>query len=115
MRKTILVATVLLVISSCEENTVDEVFDKPYTERVQDEIKSLRTTLQASEHGWKMVYTPDKKNLGGYTFLFKFLDDYNVEMASDFSRQDTVLRSSEYDIKYAAGVKLSFCHIKCYS
>lgn len=99
---------VISVMSACEDNEVEEKFDKPYTERVAAQIIELRTSLMASEHGWKTLYITDNENLGGFNFLFKFTGENTVEMASDFSPEDTVFRSSEYAIKDASTVKLSF-------
>ena len=108
IKKAMLVIAVISVMSACEDNEIEEKFDKPYTERVETQIEELHNSLMASEHGWKTVYITDKDVLGGFNFIFKFTGENTVEMASDFSPADTVFRSSEYAIKNASTVKLSF-------
>jgi hypothetical protein len=93
---------------SCVEDNVEKAFDKPAIERSRESISSLRERLQASEFGWEASYKPSKAETGYYKFVFRFLKDSVVEIASDFSAGDLALRKSEYSVLQGSTTKLSF-------
>ena len=93
---------------SCQEDKIEKVFDKPAIERSRESINALREKLQSSEFGWKTYYKPSKNETGYYQFVFRFLKDSVVEMASDFSAADLTLRKSEYSVLQGSTTKLSF-------
>lgn len=93
---------------SCQEDKIEKVFDKPAIERSRESITALREKLQSSEFGWKTYYKPSKEETGYYQFVFRFLKDSVVEMASDFSAADLTLRKSEYSVLQGSTTKLSF-------
>lgn len=47
----------VLSFTSCS-NDIDEVFDKPSAERVNDAIAEYKTVLTSAENGWLMKYYP---------------------------------------------------------
>ena len=104
-------AALLLVFvgfNGCSEDEEPELlFDKTPTERQNVKVDELRTLLKSSENGWKFVYFPNEEQVGGFTFVFKFTDDQNVQMTSDFD-DDTSLVTSKYDVLVGSTVKLSF-------
>ncbi|CAL2105729.1 exported hypothetical protein [Tenacibaculum sp. 190524A02b] len=94
-------------IVSCNDNEAEQIFEDSTTVRKQKREQELRNLLKGSPDGWKVTYFTDNDILGGYTFLFKFLDDSSVEMASDFTNEYTTA-ISEYDILFSSTTKLSF-------
>lgn len=102
----ILFALLAVVMVSCNSETVSDFSQTP-TERTNARIQELGTALKSSPFGWKAVYFTDDKQVGGFTFLFKFNDEKNVEMASDFDT-DTDMHASEYQITMGSTVSLVF-------
>jgi hypothetical protein len=98
----------VLIASACQDDKVDEVFDKSSAERSLENINDLRELLKSSENGWTASYKPSKDETGYYQFVFKFLKDSVVEMASDFSQEDLAVTRSEYTILQGSTTKLSF-------
>lgn len=106
--KYVFAAFLMLQLSSCNSNTdAEQIFDKTPTERLNMQKSELNEALLASEFGWKAVYFTDNTVLGGYTHLFKFTANGNVEMASDFD-DDTAVHKSEYAIQLGSTVSLVF-------
>ena len=99
---------IIAVIFSCKEQEVESLFDEESSKRIQDQVEDLKTALLSSEHGWKILYFPDKDNVGGFNLLFKFIDETTVDMLGDISDADTLFSSSRYDIRLGSTVKLSF-------
>jgi hypothetical protein len=99
---------ILFATVACQDDKVEEVFDKSAAERSQESINSLRDLLKSSPEGWTASYKPSKNETGYYKFLFRFQEDSVVEMASDFSQADLTLTRSEYDILQGSTTKLSF-------
>lgn len=101
-----------LSIVSCQSDNFDNKFDENPTERTEKRRTELRNNLMSSEYGWKMTYFTDNSQLGGFSYLFKFLDDSNVEMISDFDNKNGYKplepRISEYDILLGNTVGLLF-------
>lgn len=98
----------ILITAGCQDEKVNELFEKTASERSLENITSLRELLKDSENGWTVSYKPSKHETGYYQFVFKFLKDSVVEMASDFSQEDLMLRKSEYNIIQGSTTKLSF-------
>lgn len=101
-------AALVFFTLSCKDHKAKEVFEKPAGERIQQNINSLREKLKSHALGWKVTYQPGKAETGYYQFVFRFINDTEVEMASDFSSKDLALRKSEYSILTGSTVKLSF-------
>jgi len=98
----------LIFTMSCRDKKEKEVFEKPAAERIQQSINSLREKLKSHAPGWKLAYKPDKAKTGHYQFLFRFVNDTEAEIASDFSSDDLTLKKSEYSVLYGSTTKLSF-------
>ncbi|MDQ6530601.1 DUF4302 domain-containing protein [Flavobacterium sp. LHD-85] len=96
-----------VLLSACTDTEVEQKFDKTPTERLNAQKEELQKALLSSENGWKAVYFTDNKQLGGFTHLFKFLPDNQVEMASDFNT-DTKVYKSNYDIQLGSTVSVVF-------
>jgi hypothetical protein len=104
----ILTVCVLLLAVACEDEKVEQVFDKSSAERSAESIRDVREQLKASEHGWTVSYKPSKAETGYYQFVFRFLADSVVQAASDFSQEDLTLKPSTYDVVQGSTTKLSF-------
>ncbi len=107
MKKILALLTLSFFLFSCEKETVEDLFDKSPEQRVQEEIIQLKKELQSSEHGWKVVYFPDEAIFGGFTYLFKFVNDEKVQMLSDFGISDPD-KTSMYEITVTSKTKLAF-------
>lgn len=124
MKKTIikgfLALGLLVALGACQGDNFENKFDETATERLQKRKVELRKELLDSEDGWKMTYFTDDKQLGGFTYLFNFLDDRNVKSASDFDpytgsdsnqqwRKDPLVPDvTEYNIVLGSTVSLVF-------
>lgn len=98
----------LLLISSCQDNNdVELLFEDTPTVRIEKTIVKVSEFLQSAENGWKTTYFTDTSELGGFTFLFDFVNDFEVKMDSDFGTADPD-RLSLYDINLGSTVKLTF-------
>lgn len=97
----------ILSFTSCS-NDIDEVFDKPSAERVNDAIAEYKTVLTSAENGWLMKYYPKANTkYGGYNLLLKFGTDGNVTAMSDALGTDTKA-TSHYKLEQSASIVLSF-------
>ena len=97
----------VLAFTSCS-NDIDEVFDKPSAERVNDAIAEYKTVLTSAENGWLMKYYPKANTkYGGYNLLLKFGTDGNVTAMSDALGADTKA-TSHYKLEQSASIVLSF-------
>lgn len=97
----------ILSFTSCS-NDIDEVFDKPSAERVNDALAEYKTVLTSAENGWLMKYYPKANTkYGGYNLLLKFGTDGNVTAMSDALGADTKA-TSHYKLEQSASVVLSF-------
>lgn len=97
----------VLSFTSCS-NDIDEVFDKPSAERVNDAIAEYKTVLTSAENGWLMKYYPKANTkYGGYNLLLKFGTDGNVTAMSDALGTDTKA-TSHYKLEQSASIVLSF-------
>jgi Domain of unknown function (DUF4302) len=107
--KYITIALIAIQLGSCtKEKGAEPLFNLTPTERENFKKKELSTVLKSSQYGWKLVYFTDDTQLGGFTHLFKFKDDKNVEMASDFDENTVIPETSEYDIQLGSTVLLVF-------
>lgn len=97
----------VLAFTSCS-NDIDEVFDKPSAERVNDAIAEYKTVLTSAENGWLMKYYPKANTkYGGYNLLLKFGTDGNITAMSDALGADTKA-TSHYKLEQSASIVLSF-------
>ncbi len=105
--KLLLLVAIFLQFVACENKEDITLFNQNATERLNERSKELSDILLSSEYGWKAVYFTDSTQLGGFTHLFKFKDLKNVDMASDFD-EDTSIISSEYKIELGSTISLLF-------
>ncbi len=49
-------------------------FDKSASERLQESMADIKSTLEGAEYGWRMEYfaATSAKDYGGYNFVLKF-------------------------------------------
>ena len=81
---------------------VDDIFDTPAQQRVNEELKSCRELLVSSEYGWVFDYFPSaKQEYGGYCMVLKFTEKEVIasgETANDPSYKETSLYSMKSDM-----------------
>lgn len=107
---------VLLLIAGfavgCSSDNFDSKFDQTPTERIETRKKELNDLLLSSEHGWRVTYFTNNTILGGFTYLFKFKPNGNVEMITDFDNVGNVnslsVSESEYAIRMSGSISLVF-------
>lgn len=98
----------------CVDNEADDLFSKSANERKNERIAELQNELLSSEYGWKFVYFTDDfdtndARLGGFSHIFKCLDDHTIEMISDFDQNSLVVGNpSSYRVSMAGTVSLLF-------
>jgi|GEM_PF-2604802 len=93
---------------SCENDTnPDSLFEKAPTKRIESKIEEVNTLLKSAENGWKFVYFPNDSQVGGFTYVFRFLEDNKVEIKSDFD-DDTSFETSSYEINLGSTIQLTF-------
>lgn len=102
-------AFLLLVVmaTSCTDNTEESVFEESSSERIQNAISEYKELLTSSENGWVVqYYAGEDQSGGGYNFVIKFNEDLtaNVLMELDFDTEE----SNMYDVIAAGGPVLSF-------
>ncbi len=102
----ITVCVFLLIVSCKDESKV--LFDKPADQRLSEAGLALSNTLLSEKNGWILQYKTTKEQTGYFTFAFKFINDTQVDVASDFSNDDFAFRRSEYRIIQGSTLKLSF-------
>lgn len=103
--------TILFFITisfSCSDNEPELLFDDVPSERINKKITEVKQLLLASDQGWKMTYFTDDTTLGGFTYIFRFLEDGTVEMDSDFGDTKGTITTSLWNVDFGATVKLNF-------
>lgn len=98
----------------CADNDPDDLFSKSANERKNERIAELQNELLSSEYGWKFTYFTDDfdvndPRLGGFSHVFRCLDDHTIEMISDFDQNSLIVGNpSSYRISMAGTVSLLF-------
>ena len=98
------IASLIVVglLQSCT-NEVDDLFDTPAQQRMNEEIKTCRALLASSELGWKLDYYPSsKQSYGGYAMTVKF-DETKVTAASEITGDPAKTITSLYSLKSDMG------------
>lgn len=101
-----------LALSGCV-NEVEEVFDTPASERLDQMMKECQQLLTAPEHGWMIQYYPAAdQRFGGSTYAAKFEADGNVTVTGDVAPNTTgdvkKTVTSHYSINASSSVVLTF-------
>ena len=100
-----LITALVLGFVACTSE-VDDVYDKPVSERASDVIKNDMAILTSAQNGWVMYMYGDLV-YGGYNVLCKFNDDHTVTVASEIAASDAMV-TSHFKLIQSAGVVLSF-------
>ena len=71
----LLLALPAFFLQSCQTEE-DNVFDKPYSERMGEFLQKAQDTLTASQYGWVLDYYPQSNQVyGGVAYTIKFTHD----------------------------------------
>ncbi|WP_299058741.1 DUF4302 domain-containing protein [uncultured Polaribacter sp.] len=103
----ILLLLFVLFFSCQDNNDPDLLFEDVPSVRFEKKQKEVRDFLISPDNGWKMTYFTDNTLLGGFTFLFDFINETEVRMDSDFGNADPA-RISLYDLSLGSTLKLTF-------
>jgi hypothetical protein len=81
----------------------DYIFNESATARIKAYITACQTTITTPEYGWKALFEPNKRTLGGYNVVMKFSEDGNVQMVCDFLEDES---TSTYSFNESQGAVL---------
>ncbi len=101
-----------LALSGCV-NEVEEVFETPASERLDQMMKECQQLLTAAEHGWMIQYYPSSSlAYGGSTYAAKFEQNGDVTVTGDVAPNTTgdvkKTVTSHYSINSSSSVVLTF-------
>ncbi len=101
-----------LALSGCV-NEVEEVFETPASERLDQMMKECQQLLTAAEHGWMIQYYPSSSlAYGGSTYAAKFEQNGDVTVTGDVAANTTgdvkKTVTSHYSINSSSSVVLTF-------
>ena len=96
------------VCFSCVQD-VDDVYDKPVAQRVEEAVQEYHDLLVSSEHGWLMEYYPHSSQIyGGFNYIMKFKGGDKVTISTDAFRKPEETEESLFSIKKDIGPTLNF-------
>lgn len=102
----LLLALPTLFLQSCQTEE-ENVFDKSYSERMDDFLQKAQETLVASQYGWALDYYPkSNQSYGGVAYTIKFTRD-NAIVRYENKPDDGEVKSL-YKMKEDDGPVLSF-------
>ncbi len=102
----LLLALPAFFLQSCQTEE-DNVFDKPYSERMEEFLQKAQETLVASQYGWALDYYPQSnQTYGGVAYTIKFTRD-NAIVRYENNPDDGEVKSL-YKMKEDDGPVLSF-------
>ena len=102
----LLLALPALFLQSCQTEE-ENVFDKSYSERMDDFLQKAQETLVASQYGWALDYYPkSNQSYGGVAYTIKFTND-NAIVRYENNPDDGEAKSL-YKMKEDDGPVLSF-------
>lgn len=97
----------MLFLQACN-NEVDDLFDTPAQQRVNEELKACKELLISAENGWAMEYYPSaNQSYGGYVMILKFTDK-DVTVQSEMAANPSDAVTSLYSLKSDMGPTLNF-------
>lgn len=102
----LLLALPAFFLQSCQTEE-DNVFDRPYSERMGEFLQKAQDTLIASQYGWVLDYYPQRDQAyGGVAYTIKFTKD-NATVRYENNPDDGEVKSL-YKMKEDDGPVLSF-------
>ena len=102
----LLLALPALFLQSCQTEE-ENVFGKPYSERMDEFLQKAQETLVASQYGWALDYYPQRnQSYGGVAYTIKFTRD-NAIVRYENNPDDGEVKSL-YKMKEDDGPVLSF-------
>ncbi|MES5169577.1 DUF4302 domain-containing protein [Prevotella melaninogenica] len=102
----LLLALPAFFLQSCQTEE-DNVFDRPYSERMGEFLQKAQDTLTASQYGWVLDYYPQRDQAyGGVAYTIKFTKD-NATVRYENNPDDGEVKSL-YKMKEDDGPVLSF-------
>ena len=79
MKKLIYILLVFTIVCSSCVQDVDDVYDAPVAQRVEQAVQEYQTLLRSAEYGWLMEYYPSpSQSYGGYLYVMKFVEGDKV-------------------------------------
>ena len=107
MKHTIYVLTIIGLLFGCKKTEYVPKFDELPQERVQKDIKELKTSLAGSTNGW--IGVMPTLSGGGYGFYITFAADESMMMQADLDTTKALnANKSFYRVKQDMGINLIF-------
>ena len=98
----------LVALMAACTNEVDDLFDTPAQQRINEEIKACQALLTDAEYGWALEYYPHQtQRYGGYAMTVKF-ENGKVTAASEITGDPNATVTSLYSLKTDMGPTLNF-------
>lgn len=101
------------LLSAACVNEVEEVFDTPASERLEQTMLECQSLLTSPQYGWMIEYYPDaNQSYGGSTYAAKFDPNGDVtvtgQVAQEVSGDVSKTITSHYSINASSSVVLTF-------
>jgi hypothetical protein len=81
----------------------DYIFEESATARIKAYVTACEAVITKPEHGWKVLFEPNKESLGGFNVVMKFNEDGTVRMICDFLDEES---TSSYSFNESQGAVL---------
>lgn len=109
MKKIIYILLVFATICSSCVQDVDDVYDKPVAQRVEEAVQEYHDLLVSSEYGWLMEYYPHSSQVyGGFNYVMKFSEGNKVMISTDAFGKSDEMEESLFSVKKDIGPTLNF-------
>lgn len=105
---TTLFSLLALSMGSCV-NEVEDVFNTPASDRLEQAMLECKQLLSTPEHGWLIEYYPDEnQSFGGFAYAAKFEANGNVTVTSEVAADPTKTITSHYSVNASTSTVLTF-------
>jgi len=105
---TTLFSLLALSMGSCV-NEVEEVFETPASDRLEQAMLECKQLLSTPEYGWLIEYYPDEnQSFGGFAYAAKFEPNGNVAVTSELAGDPSQVVTSHYSINASTSTVLTF-------
>ena len=107
IKKSLAFLLLIVMATSCIDNTEEMVFEESSSDRIQNAISEYKDLLTSSENGWVVEYYAgiDQSN-GGFNFVMKFNEDLTSNVLMELAFDDS--QSNMYDVIASGGPVLTF-------
>ncbi|WP_082864126.1 DUF4302 domain-containing protein [Polaribacter atrinae] len=106
IKKSFAFLLLIVMATSCIDNTEEMVFEESSSERIQNAISEYKELLISSENGWVVeYYVGVDQSYGGYNFVMKFNEDLTANVVMELGFDDP--QSNMYNVIASGGPVLT--------